>query len=38
MIWKKFKKIKGIDGYFGKEALNWVQAGGKPFPKRIKIK
>ena len=31
-IRKNFKKIKGVDGYFGKEALVWYQNGGKLFP------
>ena len=31
-IRKNFKKIKGVDGYFGKEALAWYQNGGKLFP------
>lgn len=30
-IRKNFKKIKGVDGYFGKEALAWYKEGGKLF-------
>lgn len=28
-IRKNFKKLKGIDGYFGPEALAWYESGGK---------
>ncbi len=28
-IRKNFKKIKGVDGYFGQEALTWYESGGK---------
>jgi len=31
-IRKNFKKLKGIDGYFGKEALEWYKSGGDLFP------
>ncbi|MEN4013086.1 MAG: hypothetical protein ROW48_13705 [Bellilinea sp.] len=31
-IRKNFKKLKGIDGYFGKEALEWYKSGGELFP------
>lgn len=31
-IRKNFKRIKGIDGYFGKDALTWYKAGGTLFP------
>jgi hypothetical protein len=30
-IKKNYKKRKGIDGYFGKEALEWYKSGGKIF-------
>lgn len=28
-IRKNFKKLKGVDGYFGKEALEWYKSGGE---------
>jgi len=28
-IRKNFKKLKGVDGYFGPEALTWYEGGGK---------
>jgi hypothetical protein len=31
-IRKNFKKLKGVDGYFGKEALAWYRKGGQLFP------
>lgn len=31
-IRKNFKKLKGVDGYFGPEALVWYQDGGQLFP------
>jgi hypothetical protein len=34
VVWirKSFKKLKGVDGYFGPEALVWYQNGGQLFP------
>lgn len=29
---KNYKKLKDVDGYFGKEALQWYQEGGDLFP------
>lgn len=31
-IRNNFKRVKGIDGYFGKEALEWFRKGGIIFP------
>jgi hypothetical protein len=31
-IRKNYKRVKGIDGYFGKEALAWYEVGGNILP------